>query len=80
MMRFASLIFTSLFIIGCNKFDPKKISAQSPKKVECFDEKGSLIFSGTAQKAAEMVSRKGFLLTDLSGKEFEIAGECKLAE
>jgi len=78
-MRLPALLLTSSFIfLACSKFDAKSISPQSPNKVECVDEKGNLIFSSTVQKAAEMATRKGFMFTDLQGKEFEIAGKCKI--
>lgn len=80
-MRLSILIFTSSFIfLACSKFDAKKISPQSPKKVECVDDKGNLIFSSTVQKAAEMATRKGFMFTDLNDKEFEIPGKCKFVD
>lgn len=77
----ALLLVTSSFILlACNKFDASSVSPQSPKKVECVDDKGNLIFSSTVQKAAEMTTRKGFMFTDLQGKEFEIPGKCKLVD
>lgn len=78
-MKYLVMIAISFVFGACNKFSPEKISKENPAKIECFDAKNNLVFSGTAVSVKEMATREGFIIYDLNGNELKVVAKCRLA-
>lgn len=79
-LNLVSLIsFCAFTLLGCSQ-NLNSITEQNPKKVECVDSRGRLIFSSTVVSAAEMATRKGFQFTDMNGVKMEVVGHCKVVD